>query len=196
MILWFGTLSVLGAIAIAKNPGVFAALNPVHGARFLATSGHKGFLVLGSVVLCVTGGEALYADMGHFGAKPIRVAWLGVVMPALVINYFGQGANVLMTPPEVVASPSFSPFYALVPRVLLYPMVLLAAAAAVIASQAMISGAFSLTRQAVQLGYCLRRSTRGRSTSPRSTTRSCSLAWRSSSASSLRTSSRRPTASP
>jgi KUP system potassium uptake protein len=156
MVVWFGTLSVLGAIAIAKNPGVFAALNPVHGIRFLATSGHKGFLVLGSVVLCVTGGEALYADMGHFGAKPIRVAWLGVVMPALVINYFGQGANVLMTAPEVVASPSFSPFYALVPRFLLYPMVLLAAAAAVIASQAMISGAFSLTRQAVQLGYCPR----------------------------------------
>ena len=156
MAVWFVTLALLGIVHIAKNPAVLVALNPAYGVRFLATSGHKGFLVLGAVVLCITGGEALYADMGHFGVRPIRIAWFALVMPCLVLNYFGQGANVLATPVEMVADPAFSPFYALVPRQMLYPMVALAAAATVIASQALISGAYSLTRQAVQLGYCPR----------------------------------------
>jgi KUP system potassium uptake protein len=145
---WFLAIAALGLPWIARQPGILAAVNPVHAARFFHAHGRHGFLVLGSVVLCVTGGEALYADMGHFGTKPIRVAWYACVFPALLLNYFGQGA-LLLAHPEKAANP----FYALVPGPLLYPMVALATIATVVASQALISGAFSLTRQAVQLGY-------------------------------------------
>ena len=127
------------------------ALNPWHAVDFFLREGVAGFTVLAAIILVVTGGEALYADMGHFGRRPIRVAWFVVVLPALVLNYFGQGALLLGDP-----SAARNPFYSLVPAWGLYPMVGLATAAAVVASQALISGAFSLTRQAVQLGYCPR----------------------------------------
>ncbi|HEU4406607.1 MAG TPA: potassium transporter Kup [Polyangiaceae bacterium] len=148
MIAWFLALGVLGVLGILRHPAVLFSLNPLFAARFLASSGYHGFLVLGSVLLCISGAEALYADMGHFGRKPIRLAWFAVVLPCLLLNYWGQGAAVL-TDPDAAKSPLFS----LVPRPALYPMVALATMAAVVASQAMISGAFSLTRQAVQLGY-------------------------------------------
>jgi KUP system potassium uptake protein len=127
---------------------VFAAVNPLYGARFFAANGWRGFLVLGSVFLVVTGGEALYADMGHFGKTPIRAAWYFVVLPALLLNYFGQGALLIRDPSAVE-----NPFFRMVPGWALYPVVVVATAAAVIASQALITGAFSLTMQAVQLGY-------------------------------------------
>ncbi|HEU4536931.1 MAG TPA: potassium transporter Kup [Polyangiaceae bacterium] len=148
MLAWFGIIALLGAAGVAKNPHVLRALSPTYAFELLGRAGPHGFLVLGAVVLCITGGEALYADMGHFGRKPIRLAWFLVVMPSLVLNYFGQGALVLADP-----SAAESPFYALVPGPFVLPMVVLATAATVIASQALISGAFSLTRQAVQLGY-------------------------------------------
>ena len=148
MVLWFLTIAALGAYWIAQDPHVLASLNPVHGLRFLVVNGWHGFIVLGSVFLVVTGGEALYADMGHFGRQPIRVAWFSLVLPALFMNYLGQGA-MLLDHPELAESP----FYHMAPRWGLYPLVVLATAAAVIASQALISGAFSLTRQAIQLGY-------------------------------------------
>jgi KUP system potassium uptake protein len=148
MIVWFAEIAVLGVGGILQEPRVLGALNPVHGFHFLLHSGHIGFVVLGSVFLAVTGGEALYADMGHFGVKPIRIAWFAVVLPALMLNYFGQGA-LLIGHPEA----STNPFYKLAPTWALYPLVGLATAAAVIASQALISGAFSLTMQAIQLGY-------------------------------------------
>ena len=148
MLVWFVAIALLGVRGISMQPDVFAAVNPVHALRFFAEHGWKGYLVLGSVVLVVTGGEALYADMGHFGRRPIRLAWFIVVLPALLLNYFGQGALLLSDP-----AARENPFYALVPDALLYPMVVVATAAAVVASQALISGAFSLTRQAVQLGY-------------------------------------------
>jgi KUP system potassium uptake protein len=148
MVLWFLTIAGLGAYWIAQDPHVLASLNPLHGVRFLVTNGWHGFIVLGSVFLVVTGGEALYADMGHFGREPIRVAWFSLVLPALFMNYLGQGA-MLLDHPELAESP----FYHMAPRWGLYPLVVLATAAAVIASQALISGAFSLTRQAIQLGY-------------------------------------------
>src|SRR5262245_11528809 len=151
MVVWFATLALLGVRGIAQDPSVLAALAPWYAFRFLADAGVHGFLVLGAVFLVVTGGEALYADMGHFGKRPIRVAWFGLVLPALIINYFGQGA-LLLTQPEAASNP----FYGLVPRTVLYPMVVVATAAAIVASQALISGAFSLTQQAVQLGYCPR----------------------------------------
>ncbi len=147
MVAWFLTLSVLGLRAIAQNPAVLEAANPVWAWRLLEHDPWHGFVILGAVVLCITGGEALYADLGHFGAKPIRLAWLSFVFPALLLNYFGQGAY-LLTNGWVE-----QPFWALVPEAFLYPMVVLATAAAVIASQALISGSFSLARQAVQLGY-------------------------------------------
>jgi KUP system potassium uptake protein len=150
-LLWFLILALLGLPWIAREPGVLLAVNPIHGARFFAANGWNGFLVLGSVFLVVTGGEALYADMGHFGKAPIRLAWFSIVLPALLINYFGQGA-MLIGSPEAIESP----FYHMAPAWALYPVVLIATAATVIASQALISGAFSLTRQAVQLGYCPR----------------------------------------
>jgi len=150
MVVWFGALGTLGAWHIAKNPAVLQALSPHYAARFFAQNGEKGFAVLGSVVLAVTGGEALYADMGHFGRKPIRMAWLGFVLPSLVLAYFGQGALVLSSP-EVFGK---NPFFAMVPNgAPTYALVAISTAATVIASQALISGAFSLTHQAVQLGF-------------------------------------------
>ncbi len=148
MVVWFGSLAVLGLAHLAKNPGVLVAVDPRYAVRFFAENQWHGAVVLGSVVLCITGAEALYADMGHFGKKPIRLTWFALVFPALLLNYFGQGA-LLLRDPSVAANP----FYAMVPRALLYPMVGLATFATVIASQALISGAFSLTRAAVQLGY-------------------------------------------
>ncbi|MDO8501496.1 MAG: potassium transporter Kup [Gemmatimonadaceae bacterium] len=148
MALWFVTIGALGAYEIMIAPEILAAVNPLYGVRFFAAYGRQAFVLLGAVVLVVTGGEALYADMGHFGARPIRLAWFGLVLPALLLNYFGQGALVLREPAAAA-----NPFYLLAPRVLLYPMVALATMAAIIASQALISGAFSLTQQAVQLGY-------------------------------------------
>lgn len=149
MAVWFVTIAVLGLVHIAQRPEVLAALSPHHAVRYFLEHGKHGFLVLGAVVLAVTGGEALYADMGHFGARPIRLAWLSAVMPALLLCYFGQGALVL-SHPEALASPFFSMVPAGWPTILL---VILSSAATVIASQALISGAFSLTRQAMQLGY-------------------------------------------
>ena len=145
---WFVTIAVLGVANIVRDPAVFVAINPLHGARFFAENGWNGFLVLGSVFLVVTGGEALYADMGHFGRRPIRLAWYFVVLPALLLNYFGQGA-LLIHHPEAVENP----FFHMAPRWALYPVVVIATMAACIAAQALITGAFSLTMQAVQLGY-------------------------------------------
>lgn len=146
-LLWFSTLAILGIAQIFHYPQVFSAVNPLHGVDFFIRNGWHGFIILGSVFLVVTGGEALYADMGHFGRKPIRLAWFVVVLPALLLNYFGQGALLLEDPAMAV-----NPFYNLAPAWALYPMIILATCAAIIASQALISGAFSLTMQAVQLG--------------------------------------------
>ena len=148
MLVWFGAIAVLGLTHIARNPAVLTALSPIHALDFLIRNRFASLLVLGSVFLAVTGGEALYADMGHFGAGPIRTAWLTIAFPALLICYFGQGAFLLAHPEGAE-----SPFYSMVPRTLLYPMCGLATLATVIASQALISGAFSLTHQAIQLGY-------------------------------------------
>lgn len=151
MVVWFFALAVLGIYYIVQNPAVLAALNPLYAVHFFGAHGKQAFLVLGSVVLAITGGEALYADMGHFGRRPIQIAWYGLVLPALVLNYFGQGALLLQHPERAVAD---NPFFAMVPKgPLTYALVALAAAATVIASQALISGAFSLTHQAVQLGF-------------------------------------------
>ena len=151
MMFWFATLGILGVWNILKHPSVIAAINPWYAWHFLAENRTLAFLALGSVVLAITGGEALYADMGHFGRRPIKYAWLAFVFPTLFLNYMGQGALVLDNFEAVQ-----NPFFRLVPEVLLYPMVGLATAATVIASQAVISGAFSLTSQAMQLGYCPR----------------------------------------
>ena len=148
MVVWFICIALLGVRGLAADPSVLAAINPIHAIRFFRDDGMTGFLILGSVVLVVTGGEALYADMGHFGRRPIRLAWFAVALPALLLNYFGQSAWLLHHPEAL-----HNPFYALVPARALYPMVAIATAAAVVASQALISGAFSLTQQAVQLGY-------------------------------------------
>jgi KUP system potassium uptake protein len=145
---WFVCIAVLGVMGIMQHPSVLAALNPWYAASFLWHEGWQGFKVLSAVVLVVTGAEALYADMGHYGKRPIRVAWYALVLPALALNYFGQGAIVLESP-----GAARNPFYSLVPSWALYPMIGIATAAAIVASQALISGAFSLTRQAVQLGY-------------------------------------------
>ena len=147
MALWFLVLAALGIQGILSNPGVLTALNPWYGLEFFLRNGFAGFVVLGSVFLVVTGGEALYADMGHFGRTPIRLAWFALVLPALLLNYFGQGALILAEPKE-----ASEPFYHLGPDWATYPLVGLATFATIIASQAMISGAFSLTRQLVQLG--------------------------------------------
>ena len=146
--LWFVAISLLGLQQIIRAPQVLAAINPIHGFEFFMINGSRGFMVLGAVFLVVTGGEALYADIGHFGTAPIRLTWFAVVLPALTLNYFGQGALLLVEPEAAV-----NPFYRMAPSWALYPMVVLATAAAVIASQAIISGAFSLTMQAIQLGY-------------------------------------------
>ena len=151
MVVYFIVLAVLGALQIIRYPEILAALNPVYAFRFFADSPVAAFLSLGAVVLAVTGTEALYTDMGHFGKAPIRRAWLGFVMPALLINYFGQGALILHDPSAVK-----SPFYLLAPDWALIPLVILATCATVVASQAVISGAFTLTRAAIQMGYCPR----------------------------------------
>jgi KUP system potassium uptake protein len=148
MVLWFLVLAVLGARELVRSPEVLWAVNPLVGLRFLLQSGWHGFVVIGSVFLVVTGAEALYADMGHFGTHPIRQAWFGLVLPGLVLNYLGQGALLLRDPTAAA-----NPFYRLAPSWAQYPLVVLATAAAVIASQALISGVFSLTMQAVQLGF-------------------------------------------
>ncbi|MBK7323310.1 MAG: potassium transporter Kup [Candidatus Microthrix sp.] len=148
MFVWFLVLGVLGITHIADQLAVLRAINPWYGVEFLINNGSRGFIALGSVVLVVTGVEALYADMGHFGVSPIRRAWYKIVLPGLVLNYFGQGAMLLAHPENID-----NPFYRMAPRWALWPLVILATMATVIASQALISGAFSLTRQAVQLGY-------------------------------------------
>lgn len=151
MLLWFGTLTVLGLRQIALEPRVLVALNPIHAVRFFADNGVTGVLVLGSVFLVVTGGEALYADMGHFGRRPIAIGWFAVALPGLLCNYLGQGALLLRDPGAID-----NPFYRMAPSWALTPLLVLATMATVIASQALISGAFSLTMQAVQLGYAPR----------------------------------------
>jgi KUP system potassium uptake protein len=148
MIVWFATISVLGAVSIAHNPSVLASINPWYGIQFLIHNRWLGFKVMGSVFLAVTGGEALYADMGHFGARPIRIAWFGLVLPSLLLNYLGQGALILGNPAAID-----NPFYKLAPHWMLYPLVGLATIAAVIASQALISGVYSLTMQSIQMGF-------------------------------------------
>jgi len=147
-VVWFAVIAGLGVIEIWQQPAILQALNPLWGLRLLASAPLKGFVLMGAVVLAVTGAEALYADMGHFGAHAIRVAWLRLVFPALLVNYFGQGALLLRAPGALE-----NPFFRLVPSWGLYAMVVLATAATVIASQAVISGAFSMTQQAIQLGY-------------------------------------------
>ena len=151
MVIWFVVIAGFGVNMIAQNPHVLLALNPMYGVKFFMSHGLQAFVALGGVVLALTGAEALYADMGHFGKKPIRLAWFGFVLPALIINYFGQGA-LLLDHPEAIDNP----FFKLVPKVMLYPMIGLATIATVIASQAVISGAFSMTREAMSLGYSLR----------------------------------------
>lgn len=148
MMIWFATLAVLGLVHIAREPHVLGALSPTFAIGFFRDNGSVAFLVMGSVFLVVTGGEALYADMGHFGTRPIRLTWFGFVLPALLLNYFGQGALLLREPAALA-----QPFYLMAPSWALYPLVGLTTVATVIASQAVISGAFSLTRQAVHLGY-------------------------------------------
>src|SRR5262245_25595998 len=148
MCVWFAVLSALGLSEIVEEPSILRALSPTYAVEFFADDPGTAFLALGSVVLAVTGAEALYADMGHFGRRPIRRAWFFLVFPALVLNYFGQGARVLERPSAAV-----NPFYELVPEWALYPVIGLATLATIIASQAVISGAFSVTRQAVQLGF-------------------------------------------
>ncbi|MFT3765959.1 MAG: potassium transporter Kup [Minicystis sp.] len=149
MVLWFLAIAILGVRFVVRSPSVLLALSPVHAVRFFVAHGFHGFTILGAVVLAVTGGEALYADMGHFGRAPIRLAWYALVMPALVLNYFGQGALLLDHPEAVV-----HPFFGLVPKgPLTYALVGLSTAATVIASQALISGAYSLTHQAIHLGF-------------------------------------------
>ncbi|MDH3301164.1 MAG: KUP/HAK/KT family potassium transporter, partial [Acidimicrobiia bacterium] len=155
MAVWFSVLTTLGLAATAGNPSVLRALNPIHAARFLTNNGITGFLVLGSVFLVVTGGEALYADMGHFGVGPIRLGWFAVVLPSLMLNYLGQGA-LLLDQPEAIENP----FFLLSPSWAHIPLTVLATAATIIASQALITGAFSLTVQAVNLDYLPRLHTR------------------------------------
>jgi len=151
MLVWFGVLGFLGLLSVLQHPEVLAALLPIHALNFFIAHGTASFLILGAVVLAITGAEALYTDMGHFGRSPIQLIWFAYVLPALVLNYFGQGA-LLLTNPEAVRNP----FFLLAPEWALYPMVGLATAATVIASQAVISGAFSVTRQVIQMGYAPR----------------------------------------
>src|SRR5438552_2666343 len=148
MLVWFATIGALGLGEIVRQPGVLAAVSPSHAVRFFAEDVGRGFVVLGAVFLVVTGGEALYADLGHFGHRAIQIAWFSVTFPCLLLNYFGQGALLLRAP-----AAAKNPFYLLAPSWGLYPLIALATLATIIASQAVISGAFSLTRQAVQLGY-------------------------------------------
>ena len=147
-LLWFAAIALLGVVHIASNPHILVALNPYYALSFMWDNPGVTFVLLGAVVLCVTGAEALYADLGHFGKKPIRLAWFSVVMPCLTLNYFGQGALLLSNPAAVK-----NPFYMMAPDWALLPLVVLATMAAVIASQALITGAFSVTKQVIQLGY-------------------------------------------
>ena len=147
-LVWFAAIACLGVYHIASNPSILWAISPYYALKFIWEQPGTTFLILGAVVLCVTGGEALYADMGHFGKKPIRLAWFGIVMPCLTLNYFGQGA-LLLTEPEAVKNP----FFNMAPDWALIPLVILATAATVIASQALITGAFSVTKQVIQLGF-------------------------------------------
>jgi KUP system potassium uptake protein len=153
MLVWFAVLGLLGVLSIVQTPAVLAAINPVHALRYFEFHGLAGWTILGAVVLAVTGAEALYADMGHFGRKPIRIAWVALVFPGLMLNYLGQGALILRTP-----AAAENPFYLLAPEWALLPMIVLSTLATVIASQAVITGAFSMTRQAIQLGYLPRMS--------------------------------------
>jgi KUP system potassium uptake protein len=155
MVTWFSVLALIGLIRALQHPEIFGALSPHHGIEFLFDHGHEAFVALGGVVLAVTGAEALYADMGHFGAPAIRKAWFALVFPALVLNYLGQGGLILSDP-----SASSSPFFLLFPEWARVPMVILSTVAAIIASQAVISGAFSVTRQAIRLGFLPRLSVR------------------------------------
>ncbi len=148
MLVWFVVIAALGVMQVMRHPSVVGAFNPVHGINFFVREGWEGFLVLGTVFLVVTGGEALYADMGHFGKRPIRLVWYTVVLPALMLNYLGQGALLIENP-----TAAENPFYRLAPEWALYPLIVLATGAAIIASQALISGAYSLTMQAIQLGF-------------------------------------------
>ena len=147
-IVWFSVLALLGILQIVDEPSVLAAINPFEALQFVIAEPGFAFLALGGIFLVVTGSEALYADMGHFGARPIRMGWFAVVFPALVLNYFGQGALLLNHPEDIE-----NPFYALAPSWGVLPLVLLATMATVIASQALISGAYSLTSQAIQLSF-------------------------------------------
>jgi len=151
MVFWFGSLAVMGVVNMIHHPEVLMAVNPYYAIHLLFELGWEGFVIMGAIVLAITGAEALYADMGHFGLKPIRYAWFGFVFPALLLNYFGQGA-LLIDRPDAIQNP----FYLLAPNWALYPLLILSTMATVIASQAVISGAFSVTRQAIQLGYCPR----------------------------------------
>ncbi len=151
MLLWFISIAVLGLAEIVQSPQILKAVYPGYAYQFFVANKIHGMVVLGSVVLCLTGGEALYADLGHFGRNAIRLSWFSLACPALLLNYFGQGALILQQPEA-----AFNPFYGLVPKILLYPMVGLATTATVIASQALISGIFSMTQQAIQLGFCPR----------------------------------------
>jgi KUP system potassium uptake protein len=148
MLVWFAVMAVMGVWGIARHPQVFAALNPVYGLTYLVSNGLTGFLVLGAVFLCVTGAEALYADMGHFGSRPIKFAWFGIVFPSLILNYAGQAALVLEGAPT-----DGNIFFRLCPQQFLIPLIVLATVATIIASQSIITGAFSMTRQAIQLGW-------------------------------------------
>ena len=148
MVVWFVVLAMLGIWQISRNPAILAAINPWYSWQFFIEYKVAAWITLGAVVLCVTGGEALYADMGHFGRKPIRAGWFTLVWPALLINYLGQGALILAEPETIR-----NPFYLMAPSWALIPLIVLATAATIIASQAVISGAFSLTKQAIQLGY-------------------------------------------
>jgi KUP system potassium uptake protein len=148
MLVWFVAIAAMGIFGIVKHPSVFAAVNPIYGLSYLFSNGATGFLVLGAVFLCVTGAEALYADMGHFGRRPIKLAWFAVVFPSLILNYAGQSALVLEGAPT-----DGNIFFRLCPEVLLIPLIVLATVATIIASQSIITGAFSMTRQAIQLGW-------------------------------------------
>ncbi len=148
MLIWFSVIAATGLHEVMRSPEILAAVNPMYAITFLMHKGWAAFVLLGAVVLAVTGAEALYADMGHFGKKPIRLAWFWFVFPCLLLNYFGQGALVMRVPSAVE-----NPFYLLAPRAMLYPLIAIATVAAIIASQALISGAFSLTQQCIQLGY-------------------------------------------
>ena len=171
MLVWFVAIALMGISGVVQHPSVFAALNPLYGLSYLFSNGATGFLVLGAVFLCVTGAEALYADMGHFGRGPIKLAWFGIVFPSLNLNYAGQAALVLEGAPT-----DGNIFFRLCPAPLLLPLIVLATVATIIASQSIITGAFSVTRQAIQLGWLPRlrikrprRRATGRSTSGSST---------------------------